>query len=74
MTRDPEITAIYETPLPPEEFERRLRGALDDLEGEEGARLSELIGWFLRRYPTAKERLAYCRRRMTELEAAGHGP
>ncbi|MBX3214935.1 MAG: hypothetical protein KF850_23075 [Labilithrix sp.] len=70
MKRDPEITAIYEAPLSAEEFDARLREAMQSLDGPEGAQLAELIAWFSRRYPTAKERLAYCRRRMKELEAA----
>lgn len=70
MKPDPEIAAIYEAPLSPEEFEARLREALASLDGPEGNQLVELIDWFQRRYPTARERLAYCRHRMRELERA----
>lgn len=70
MKRDPEVAAIYETPLSPEEFDARLREAIASLDGPEGAQLSELIDWFQRSYPTARERLAYCRRRMKQLAAA----
>lgn len=70
MTQDPEVAAIYEAPLSPEDFEARLREAMASLDGPDGAQLAELIDWFQRSYPTARERLAYCRRRMRELEAA----
>ena len=65
----PEIAAICESPLSPEDFDTRVREAIASLDGPEGAQLSELIDWFQRRYPTARERLAYCRRRMNELSA-----
>jgi hypothetical protein len=58
----PELQALYLDPLPPEEFERRLRASIEELEGPELENLRELIGWFRRRYPTANERLAYARR------------
>jgi hypothetical protein len=58
----PEVEALYLEPLPAEEFERRVRASLEELEGPELENLQELIGWFRRRYPTAKERLAYVRR------------
>jgi len=55
---------VWETPLEPEEFERRLTLAL--AETEEIERAGELIAWFQRRYPTAGERLAYARRKYSE--------
>jgi hypothetical protein len=58
----PEVEDLYLAPLPVEEFERRVRASLDELEGPELENLQDLIGWFRRRYPTAKERLAYARR------------
>jgi hypothetical protein len=58
----PEAEAIYLTPLPPEEFERRLAIALAELEGEELENVASHIRWFCRRYPTPQERLAYARR------------
>jgi hypothetical protein len=54
----PEIAEQVEASLPVEEFERRLR-AFTDEEREEAL---ELIRWFMRRYPTAKERLDFARR------------
>ncbi len=45
------------------EFERRVALALAELDGEELENVSALIGWFQRRYPIPKERLAYSRRR-----------
>lgn len=50
--------------LSPEEFERRVRRAL--AEEDELASLAELVAWFTRRYPTAKARLAYVRRKHAE--------
>jgi hypothetical protein len=59
----PEAEAAWLRPISPEEFERRLVEALRELDGEEGENLEGLLTWFQRRYPTAKERLAYSRRR-----------
>ena len=58
----PEVEALYLTPLPPEEFERRVGALIAELDGPEGENLAELIRWFVRRYPTPAERLAYVRR------------
>lgn len=55
---------VWETPLEPEEFERRLALAL--AESDEIERARELIAWFKRRYPTAGQRLAYARRKYAE--------
>jgi hypothetical protein len=60
----PEVEAIWEERLSPEEFTRRVDAAL--AETEEIAEQVELIRWFSRRYPTAKERLAYARRKYAE--------
>jgi hypothetical protein len=60
----PEAQRIWEAPLPPEEFERRLALILADEEQLE--RTAELCRWFQRRYPTARERLAYARRKYAE--------
>ena len=60
----PEIEAIWEERLSPEEFTRRVDAAL--AESEEIAEQVNLIRWFSRRYPTAKERLAYARRKYAE--------
>lgn len=60
----PEIEAIWEARLSPEELARRVDAAL--AEKEEIERQIELIDWFLRRYPTAKDRLAYARRKYAE--------
>ena len=66
----PEIAALDEAPLAPEEFERRLRLALDELDGPELENLSSLIRWFSRRYPTGEARLAYVRRAYARWAAA----
>jgi hypothetical protein len=58
--------SFYETPLPREQFEEHLGAALAELEGPEGQELSEYVDWFLRRYPTPLERLAYARRKYDE--------
>jgi hypothetical protein len=57
-----EIRELYLTPLPVDEFERRGAAAIRELDGAELDNLSELLGWFQRRYPTAKDRLDYVRR------------
>lgn len=59
----PEIAEMYETPLTLEEFERRM--AVPPTE-EELAEFAELVRWFTRRYPTAKDRFAYVRRKYAE--------
>ncbi|MEO7092039.1 MAG: hypothetical protein ABI175_02235 [Polyangiales bacterium] len=50
--------------LSPEEFARRVERALR--EEDEIASIRALIVWFRRRYPTAKERLAYVRKKHAE--------
>lgn len=68
MASRPDVEALrrafYETPLPPEEFDRRLAAALSEEEELEAA--LALCRWFKRRYPTAKERLDYARRKYAE--------
>lgn len=59
----PELRALVEAGLSPEEFDRRLQVPL---EPEELQSTLELIRWFTRRYPTPKERLAYARRKFFE--------
>lgn len=60
----PAAQAIYEKSLEPAEFDRLLQEALADKEQME--RNLELIRWFKRRYPTARDRLAYARRKYAE--------
>ncbi len=57
--------AIDERPLEWEEFDRRVEALLAD---EAGLwERVELVAWFMRRYPTARERLSYARRKYREL-------
>jgi hypothetical protein len=64
----PQLANLIASRLSPEEFERRITAPLTDGETEE---IAELIGWFSRRYPTAKERLAYARRKMRQYAQGG---
>ena len=66
----PDVAALHESPLAPEEFERRLAASLAELDGPELENLSGLIRWFVRRYPTPQERLAYARRAYARWAAA----
>ena len=59
----PEIAEMVETPLTLEEFERR--SAIRPTE-EEVAEFLSLVQWFTGRYPTAKDRFAYIRRKYAE--------
>jgi hypothetical protein len=59
----PEIAEMYETPLTLEEFERRMATRPT---AEEVAEFMDLVRWFTGRYPTAKERFAYIRRKYAE--------
>ncbi len=63
----PEIRRIWEEPLPPEEFHRRVAQAIAELDGPEGENIRSLIEWFQRRYPTPRDRLRYARRKYAEL-------
>jgi hypothetical protein len=62
-----ELQALWEAPLAADEFNRRVAQAIDELDGEEGENLAALISWFQRRYPTARERFRYARRKYREL-------
>jgi hypothetical protein len=59
----PEVAEMYEIPLTLEEFERR--SAVRPTE-EEVAEFLSLVQWFTGRYPTAKDRFAYVRRKYAE--------
>jgi hypothetical protein len=59
----PGIAEMYETPLTLEEFARRTAVPPS---AEEVAEFAEMVQWFTRRYPTAKERFAYVRREYAE--------
>jgi hypothetical protein len=59
----PEVERIWLSPLSSDEFDRRVEQAIAELDGEEGENVAALIRWFLRRYPTAKERFAYARKK-----------
>jgi hypothetical protein len=64
----PLLANLIASRLSPEEFERRTTAPLTDGEADE---IAELIGWFSRRYPTAKERLAYARGKMRQYARGG---
>ena len=68
MTRD-EVLArareLDERELTPEEFDRRVQSALADT--REIEERTALVEWFMRRYPTPRERLAYARRKYRQL-------
>ena len=68
MTRD-EIAAraraLDERELTPEEFDRLVERALADT--HEIQERAALVEWFMRRYPTPRERLAYARRKYRQL-------
>lgn len=59
----PLIAQLDNEPLSPAEWARL---AAIPITEEELAETRELIRWFKRRYPTAKERLAYVRRKYAE--------
>ena len=56
---------IDERELSPEEFDRLVQRALSD--EEELRERAALIAWFMRRYPTPRERLSYARRKRRQL-------
>ncbi len=58
---------VYEKPLEPAEFDRRVASILADR--EEKQNIAELIEWFTRRYPTVEARLAYVRRHAKRIKA-----
>jgi hypothetical protein len=57
--------AMDERELSPEEFNLLLERALAD--ADEILERAALVDWFRRRYPTARERLAYARRKYRQL-------
>lgn len=59
----PEIAEMVETPLTLEEFQRRTATPPTE---EEIAEFMELVAWFTSRYPTAKDRFTYIRRKYAE--------
>jgi len=56
-----EVDRLWNSPLPEDEFARRLAQARDELRGEELENLRSLIRWFMKRYPTALSRARYAR-------------
>lgn len=61
MTRQEALAyEIYERPLEPAEFERRVAEILADV--EEKQNIAELIAWFTKQYPTVESRLRYARK------------
>ena len=59
---DESADAVWEKPLPPDEFERLLARALAELDGPEGDEMAAFMAWFRRRYPTPLERLRFSTR------------
>ena len=62
-----ELRALSDRRLSPEEFDAYVRAPVSDFEREQR---EELVAWFLRRYPTPAERLAYARRAYARWAAA----
>ena len=56
---------LDEQALTPEEFDRQVQRALSDQ--DELEERAALVAWFMRRYPTPRERLAYARRKYRQL-------
>lgn len=65
MTSEP--SSVYDAVLPADEFDRRLADAISSMDGREGDDARDLIAWFLRKYPSPLERLAYTRRKYREV-------
>jgi hypothetical protein len=61
--RASEIEALSEEPVSLEEYARRFSTPPSD---EDVAETMDLVRWFCARYPTAKERFAYIRRKHEE--------
>lgn len=61
----PALANLIAARLPPDEFDRRVRAPLTEAEERD---VAELVGWFTRRYPTVKERFAYARRKLRQLQ------
>ena len=57
------IAALADAPVSLDAYERRFAVPPSDEEVEE---TMQLVRWFRRRYPTAKERFAYVRRKHAE--------
>lgn len=62
--------SIYERRVTPEEAARWLARPLTP---EEVADAADLVAWFTRRYPSAKDRLAYVRRAARRWSAQAGG-
>ena len=62
-----ELREFSERRLSPEEFDAYVRAPVTDFEREQR---DELLSWFLRRYPTPAERLAYARAAYARWSAA----
>lgn len=60
----PELANLIAARLHPDEIERRLRVPLTPSEAQD---INDLVDWFTRRYPTAKDRLTYARRKLQQL-------
>ena len=56
--------STWNDPLPIDEFRRRVDAPRDPREAEANL---DLVRWFTKQYPTAKERLRYIRRKAREL-------
>jgi hypothetical protein len=54
-----QVRAFAERRLSPEEFEEYVQAPISDFEREQ---IDEMVTWFMRRYPTPADRLAYARR------------
>ena len=59
----PAVAELAEARIAADEFERRVAAPLTEDEVRETL---ELVRWFTRRYPSAKERLSYARRKFEE--------
>lgn len=63
------VTDVWLKPLSAEAFAELLARGLESMQGSEGEDMAALHAWFVRKYPTATDRLRYIRRKMRELEA-----
>jgi hypothetical protein len=61
----PELANLIAARLHTDEIEQRLRVPLTPAEAQD---IADLIDWFSRRYPTAKDRLTYARRKLQQLQ------
>jgi hypothetical protein len=60
---------VWDTPMSAEEFARRQAEGAARLSGPDGDEMRALMAWFIRRYPTAIDRLRYVRKQMASIEA-----